>query len=159
MAEQIAHDVVKEAQSAGVKSPSDDIATPSNDIPAGNGQAQIPSYIADAEANGYADGVAKSVAGDSTDGGELRRIESAKPDGGLSAHNESAFAEASGGSDTDTSRADAADQKDEKGHTRSGSVKKPTSFKPVSVTKSFLAKSISASPVVRPGEKGMCGDC
>lgn len=152
MAEQIAHDVVKEAQSAGVDSPPDVIATPSNDFPAGNGQAPSPSYIANGDASEDVDGAANGVAGETTDGSELRQTESAKPDGGLSVQ-DSAFAEASGGSDTDTSRADAADLKDEKGHVRSGSVKKPTMFKPVSVTKSFLAKTVQ--PVVRPGDKGV----
>jgi hypothetical protein len=36
---------------------------------------------------------------------------------------------------------------------RSNSVKKPTSFKSVSVTKNFLAKSAVSTPAARPGEK------
>ncbi|KAI9667981.1 MAG: hypothetical protein M1821_000801 [Bathelium mastoideum] len=51
--------------------------------------------------------------------------------------------DASGGSDTDTSKAESIEQRDQStsGHVRSNSVKKPISFKTVSVTKNFLAKS------------------
>ena len=51
--------------------------------------------------------------------------------------------DASGSSDTDTSKADSTEQRDQSapGHVRSNSVKKPVSFKTVSVTKNFLAKS------------------
>jgi hypothetical protein len=58
-------------------------------------------------------------------------------------------ADASGGSDTDSGRKESA------GHARSNSVKKPTSFKAVSVTKSFLAKVVTGAQVARPGEKGL----
>lgn len=55
------------------------------------------------------------------------------------------------GSDTDSSRPDASKV------ARSGSVKKPLSFKPVSITKSFLAKSAttpgSTPPPVKIAEK------
>lgn len=57
------------------------------------------------------------------------------------------------GSDTDTSRAGSVDQsKEENRHLRSNSVKKPTSFKAVSVTKTFLAKTAgtTATPPVVP---------
>ncbi|KAA6409274.1 MAG: hypothetical protein FRX48_06827 [Lasallia pustulata] len=54
------------------------------------------------------------------------------------------------GSDTDTSKAEAADligkdNADGKHHVRSGSAKKPTTFKAVSVTKNFLAKAGTGS--------------
>ncbi|KAI9871009.1 MAG: hypothetical protein M1830_003537, partial [Pleopsidium flavum] len=67
-----------------------------------------------------------------------------------------AFGEASGGSDTDTSRADVAELSDKgltegKHHGRSNSMKKPTSFKAVSVTKNFLAKATAGSA---PASKG-----
>lgn len=56
------------------------------------------------------------------------------------------------GSDTDSSRPDASKQ------TRSASLKKPVSFKPVSITKSFLAKTATTPgntpPPVKPAEKG-----
>lgn len=65
-------------------------------------------------------------------------------------------AEVSGGSDTDTSRADITEYsekglKEGKHHGRSSSVKKPISFKAVSVTKSFLAKATAGSV---PASKG-----
>ena len=55
-------------------------------------------------------------------------------------------------SDAEGSRGDAS--KDDKHHERTNSVKKPTTFSKVSVTKNFLAKSATAVPVVaKPGEK------
>ena len=52
----------------------------------------------------------------------------------------SAEVSVSGGSDTEASKAEATKfGLDEKGHVRSASVKKPASFKPVSVNKTFLA--------------------
>ncbi|GAB7338586.1 hypothetical protein MBLNU457_5326t1 [Dothideomycetes sp. NU457] len=60
------------------------------------------------------------------------------------------------GSDTDISRADSTEQARDAldKAARSGGIKKATSFKPVSVTKTFLAKSaVGPSPVVRVGEK------
>ncbi|KAI9731381.1 MAG: hypothetical protein M1834_005286 [Cirrosporium novae-zelandiae] len=53
--------------------------------------------------------------------------------------------EISGGSDTDTSRATSQDANGSSRHSRTNSVRKPTSFKSVSVTKSFLAKTAAAS--------------
>ncbi|KUI55105.1 hypothetical protein VP1G_02578 [Cytospora mali] len=54
------------------------------------------------------------------------------------------------GSDTEASRS----RKDDKGHVRSSSVKRPTTFKSVSVNKTFLAsKGSSASVAPKAGEK------
>ncbi|PNS18768.1 hypothetical protein CAC42_5307 [Sphaceloma murrayae] len=56
-------------------------------------------------------------------------------------------------SDTD-SRGEAGEQtKDANGHPKSGAIKKPTSFKAVSVTKNFLAKTATSTPTVKAGEK------
>lgn len=56
-------------------------------------------------------------------------------------------------SDTEGSRGDASEKKDGQ-HTRTSSVKKPTTFSKVSVTKNFLAKSATATgPVVKLGDK------
>ena len=70
-------------------------------------------------------------------------------------------AEISGGSDTDTSRQDTTraadkDAHDSSRHVRSNSLKKPASFKAVSVTKNFLAKAVAGSvpPLKLGGEKG-----
>ena len=65
--------------------------------------------------------------------------------------------DASGGSDTDTSKADSTEQRDQatSGHVRSNSVKKPLSFKTVSVTKNFLAKSAVVGQASKStGDKG-----
>ena len=63
--------------------------------------------------------------------------------------------DASGGSDTDTSRVDVKVSEDGKHHMRTNSVKKPTTFKPVSFTKFSVAKpSGSATPVKASGDKG-----
>jgi hypothetical protein len=67
------------------------------------------------------------------------------------------LADASGGSDTDISRPGSVDPSKERtgGHLRTNSLKKPASFKSVSVTKNFLAKSAVSAPSSRPGDKGM----
>jgi hypothetical protein len=69
----------------------------------------------------------------------------------------SADVSVSGGSDTEAAKADTSKGTgDEKGHTRSTStVKKPTSFKPVSVNKTFLAAK-GAAPA-KPGDKAPAG--
>ena len=62
----------------------------------------------------------------------------------------------SGGSDTDTSKGDGSENHRDgvAQHSRSASIKKPVSFKPVSVTKNFLAKTATAVPSLRGGDKG-----
>jgi hypothetical protein len=64
-----------------------------------------------------------------------------------------ALADASGGSDTDASRPEVGSS------VRSSSVKKPTSFKAVSVTKNFLAKAAGSTPPVKSAiDKGWSAD-
>lgn len=67
----------------------------------------------------------------------------------------SAEVSVSGGSDTEASKAEATKTGlDDKGHVRSASVKKPASFKPVSVNKTFLAaKGASAAVPSKLGDK------
>jgi hypothetical protein len=69
----------------------------------------------------------------------------------------SAEVSVSGGSDTENSKAETS--KNQPGHVRTTStVKKPLSFKPVSVNKTFLAaKGTTAAPTSKPGEKGPAG--
>lgn len=74
---------------------------------------------------------------------------------------ENAGLDSSVGSDTDTSKTEPADltgkdNADGKHHARSGSVKKPTTFKAVSVTKNFLAKAGTGSTSASKagGDKG-----
>jgi len=71
------------------------------------------------------------------------------------AESQAVAGDGSGGSDTDISRPGSVDQtKRPEGHVRTNSaVKKPTSFKSVSVTKNFLAKSVVTAPAARPGDK------
>lgn len=58
-------------------------------------------------------------------------------------------------SDTDMSKGDVSEAKDGHLHVRTNSVKKPTTFSKISVTKNFLAKSNSAAPTVaKTGERG-----
>lgn len=63
--------------------------------------------------------------------------------------------DASGGSDTDTSKGESTNQLQDTAnrHVRANSMKKPTAFKSVSVTKNFLAKA-APSPAARAGDKG-----
>lgn len=63
--------------------------------------------------------------------------------------------EGNAGSDTDISRAGSVDQsKEENRHLKAGSAKKPTSFKSVSITKTFLAKTAGVTPPpAKVGEK------
>jgi hypothetical protein len=69
----------------------------------------------------------------------------------------SAEVSVSGGSDTENSKAETS--KTQLGHVRTTStVKKPLSFKPVSVNKTFLAaKGTTAPPTIKSGEKGAAG--
>jgi hypothetical protein len=163
MAESIAHDVVKDAQSVGGhQQPSDDLATTPNDLSAGNGQAttnslqQSTPHNVDGRSSDAQDGgegglvggaVVAHVSGAeaSTTGDDAGGVGNGAASMSLSESVAQALADASGGSDTD---------KDGKGHLRTGSVKKPASFKTVSVTKNFLAKSLSASPAPRAESKG-----
>ena len=71
----------------------------------------------------------------------------------------SAEVSVSGGSDTEASKAEATKAGlDEKGHIRSASVKKPASFKPVSVNKTFLAaKGASSAAPSKLGDKPVTG--
>lgn len=153
MAEQITHDVVKEAQSMGEASPIDDSAATTNPTSAGDGQAQpsLSGTAAPAEpdliqsvkvegANEAEDVRAPTpvIVGDGIDGVLQLPTEDA---------NSIAVVDLSGGSDTDSSRPDGVDSsKDNYGHVRSNSIKKPATFKSVSVTKSFLAKAATSSP-------------
>lgn len=61
------------------------------------------------------------------------------------------------GSDTEISRADSTEQTrdSENSHLRSNSVKKPTTFKAVSVTKNFLAKTATVPVIAKTGDKGI----
>jgi hypothetical protein len=80
-----------------------------------------------------------------------------QPTGDVDTIINSAEVSVSGGSDTENSKAETA--KNQPGHVRTTStVKKPLSFKPVSVNKTFLAaKGTVLPPTSKPGEKGPAG--
>ncbi|KAI8942512.1 hypothetical protein NX059_000576 [Plenodomus lindquistii] len=182
MAEQVIKDVVKEAQSVGRSAPIDDSASTSS-TPAANGELpsgpapskhdspQQPSAAANANKADAASADRAHVSGkrleDTVADQDDHKSHDAAPhstaqplsNGDSSDHSASesqAVADASGGSDTDISRPGSVDQsKREQGHVRTNSTaKKPSTFKSVSVTKNFLAKTVvSSTPVARPGEK------
>ena len=145
MAEQTAHDVVKEAQSMGDASPIDAPAKPSNVAPAGNGQAHPHKANLDAQQDPAAyseERVQPDV--------QLRNVSEPMDIPIDETDIQVVVADASGGSDTDTSKEAKGTAA---GHVRSNSVKKLASFKSVSVTKNFLAKTVTA-PTPKIGDKG-----
>ncbi|KAF2739043.1 hypothetical protein EJ04DRAFT_9095 [Polyplosphaeria fusca] len=180
MAEQITHDVVKQAQSMGGPSPIDAPATTTNPS-AGDGDAPSESVNQNpktSEAPSIISTHATSTGTSEVDGDALTSMtnndDQTHVDGGPNYHKEElvngdagetsasedvlsqqALGDASGGSDTDISRPGSVDPAKERpaGHLRSNSLKKPASFKSVSVTKNFLAKSAASTPPSRPGEK------
>jgi len=99
--------------------------------------------------DGAVDGQAVQSSTDTQDGGRNGNL--GVDHVGLDSHLDTGI-----GSDTDTSRADSTEQTRDAldKAARSGGIKKATSFKPVSVTKTFLAKSaVGPAPIVRVGEK------
>lgn len=157
MAEQIAHDVVKDEQLMGDPAPiSASGATTDFSASAGDGQALPPpnDFSAPSKSADNAAAVEQGVGAEEARMAIASGVEGGV-DGSLQVLNEgaatlSSTADLSGGSDTDTSRPDGLDaSKYSGGHIRSNSIKKPTTFKSVSVTKSFLAKSATASPAVK----------
>jgi hypothetical protein len=141
MAEQIAQDGLKEDKSVGALASTGPIAH-NESTPAGPALPQTEHN--DNQQNERADGGEKRSLVDAAGSTETQASNETGTD-----NSDGAQADTSGASDSD-----GMDLKDAKGHVRSGSVKKPTSFKSVSVTKNFLAKAATAQPVVRPGDKG-----
>ncbi|KAL5117931.1 hypothetical protein ACEQ8H_004250 [Pleosporales sp. CAS-2024a] len=138
MAEQVTKDVVKEAQSVGPLAPIDDTASTTS-TPAVNGE--LPSGPTTTNSHTPAPSPTPPAPHDA---------EKALLNGDAG---EVAVADASGGSDTDISRPGSVDQsKRDANHVRTNSMKKPSTFKSVSVTKNFL-KSAVAAPATRSGEK------
>ncbi|KAF2829344.1 hypothetical protein CC86DRAFT_464968 [Ophiobolus disseminans] len=164
MAEQVTKDVVKEAQSVGRLAPIDDTASTTN-TPAANGELPSGPATANPTLSDPSSIAASANGADAAPAGSARV--SGKADGAAieamvdndrallnGDSSENAIADASGGSDTDISRPSSVDQsKRDANHVRTTSMKKPSAFKSVSVTKNFLAKSVVSTPPVRPGEK------
>ncbi|KAI9836557.1 MAG: hypothetical protein M1819_001189 [Sarea resinae] len=184
MAEQSAHDVVNQPRSAGDASPSDVTANKTNepttvgsveDLQRSTTNDKAQNHVSAPEAATidatdrtnrgsedrgpgdlnteklpYLNHDSDAVDGPQSDG-ELQRGDSTE-------HNRlhHTVVDGSAGSDTDTSKADSAKDglSDSRGHVRSNSVKRPTSFKAVSVTRSFLAKAAAGSaPATKAGDK------
>lgn len=150
MAEQITHDVVKEAQSMG-GSPIDVHATTTNDTTSdGDAQRALPPAKSSPPDTAPENATSTSESKHELANGDAGQ-HSASDD--LTAHQTPG--ESSGGSDTEISRPGSVDQAKERTteHSRTGSTKRPAAFKSVSVTKAFLAKSAVSTPTARPGEK------
>ncbi|KAF2671862.1 hypothetical protein BT63DRAFT_411203 [Microthyrium microscopicum] len=156
MAAQLAHDVVKEAQSMGATSPIGDIESSTSPAPAVTGLPTPPTLHPTLALDPTTSSKLNQLPDDSA---LTQSIDVTTPsrDHAKSPFSDKALlADASGGSDTDSSKPDTVAQKDGvAGHARSNSVKKPVSFKSVSVTKNFLAKAAVATPVARSGEKAI----
>ncbi|RAR12442.1 hypothetical protein DDE82_000153 [Stemphylium lycopersici] len=178
MAEQAAKDVVKEAQSVGRSAPIDDSASTTN-TPAVNGDPpsgipttkptppEAPSTkptangtdtvsTGSAHVSETAEGNA-AAADNKPSGASPNETRQPHLNGALSEHSAAdslAVADASGGSDTDISRPGSVDQSKRDGtHVRTSSTAKKQPFKSVSVTKSFLAKTVPSAPAARSGDK------
>ncbi|KAH8728669.1 hypothetical protein GQ44DRAFT_701796 [Phaeosphaeriaceae sp. PMI808] len=152
MAEQVTKDVVKEAQSMGRPAPIDDSASTTNSAAAHGGLPSGPATTTTSTSPDAASADKSSSSDDQKHTSVLRQLKEKTLLNGDSA--EQAIADASGGSDTDISRPSSVDQsKRDAGHMRTNSMKKPSTFKSVSVTKNFLAKSAVSIPTARPGDK------
>ncbi|KAF1944345.1 hypothetical protein EJ02DRAFT_99065 [Clathrospora elynae] len=154
MAEQVSNDAVKEAQSVGRSAPTDASASTSS-TPAVNGE--VPAGPTTATSNAR-DAPSSTPIANGTDAASADSAHVSDKAGDSSDHSAAeshAVADASGGSDTDISRPGSVDPSKQDGsHVRTNStVKRPSTFKAVSVTKSFLAKSTGPTPVARAGEK------
>lgn len=150
MAEQIAQDGLKEDKSVGAHASTGTIAH-TESTPNGLGLPQ--SNHTDNEQDEHADGRGKRPSVDAAGSTETQASNETGTDNSDGALMDHAVIDGFNSSDSDGN-----DAKDAKGHVRSGSVKKPASFKSVSVTKNFLAKAATAQPVARTGEKGRIVD-
>ncbi|CAI6332545.1 unnamed protein product [Periconia digitata] len=143
MAEQITQDVVKEAQSAGNALPVDVNASTTNTT-AGNGPAATDPSTLDSQRDNNPPETNETT----------ERLANGDNSDSFTPESQQVGAYASGSSDTDISRPGSVDQAQQaSGHLRTNSIKKPTSFKSVSVTKNFLAKSAVSAPATRSGDK------
>lgn len=179
MAEQVTNDVVKEAQSVGRPAPIDEPASTTNssavngeqpsgpantnskssDTSASTNATTEPASTAGAQASANGHGLAASAPNDAKQSAPVAKDRSEalqNGDVGEQSGAESVLVngDAVSGSDTDISRPGSVDpSKQETGHVRTSSTKKPAAFKSVSVTKSFLAKSAASTPSASPGLK------
>lgn len=149
MAALITHDVVKEEQSVGAQSLTGDIATVQTPAQADSGRTEQPLA-----ASSQPIVTTASHASEQVSKPENVEINGPPREAARSPFSKEALADASGGSDTDTSKPDTAAGKEDVGHGRTSSFKKPTTFKSVSVTKNFLAKANVPASSTPLGGKG-----
>ena len=165
MAEQVSHNVVTPSESAGASAPAGVVENPTDiDTAAAPGTAttttndarsdEAPVVDSGAVAEPSAGEDAAGVAGTEGGAGEVGvgagevKESAVEEQGGVSnGLHDPALGEGSQNSDTEGSRGDGAEQKQEGNHhVRTNSVKKPTTFSRVSVTKNFMAKTASPAP-------------
>jgi len=163
MAEKYTQDVVNEAQSMGNSLPVDEPATISNVTTAGDGKVATnasnhveETHLSTNELALQPPATEISSANQAVpQSNDTSAVEEEVQPTAEERVAQQAVIDASGGSDTDTSKDGTGQGTDgASGHVRSGSVKKPISFKAVSVTRNFLAKSTTTVPTVKSSEKG-----
>jgi hypothetical protein len=183
MAEQIGHNVVINSESTS-GSPHVDVAVTKTSAPAASGSISnnVDSTISKSSTQfgeTTTSDAGKPSAGDDAYAGRLEPPNSQQLAGGDNAvqgrtneiHDDASQGEgiaddrstadvsidASANSDTDTSRADVQERKDASNHNRTNSMKKPATFSKVSVTRNFLAKTVTTpagATAAKSGEKG-----
>ncbi|KAL1962915.1 hypothetical protein VTN77DRAFT_9093 [Rasamsonia byssochlamydoides] len=172
MAEQTRHDVVNQTRSGGDPSPSDVPASKPDKESAGGDVGGISDNAVTAQGDSSTVGQHADEKNEKNDvsASPTEKNENEKPSGGPAADSSkqgpgavatralelNGVASGSdggedtgslGGSESDTSRADS------RHHTRTGSVKKPTTFKPVSFTKFSVPKAPGSAPPSKIGDK------
>jgi len=156
MAEQVSHNVVNNSESASASALADVAANQTTIASAADGTESTLATNSDAfSTNGKAEAaIAEPSAGDASTAAEAPALphtktadDSEKVDASVLANGVSHGEDGSVNSDTEGSRADGTEQKKEGNHhVRTNSVKKPTTFSKVSVTKNFMAKTASPGP-------------
>ncbi|KAK5117390.1 hypothetical protein LTR62_006008 [Meristemomyces frigidus] len=152
MAEQIGHNVVDNTQSAGASAPTDVAMNQINTDLADSGnvttsEPRTSDILDDTKiANDFATSMNGSVNPDQVDRGTIEMNGAHDAASQVGSQDESGSVELSVTSDAEGKSTGLGQKKGDSHHVRSNSVKKPTTFSKVSVTKSFLAKS--ASPVL-----------
>lgn len=177
MAEPVSHDVVNQTRSGGEFSPSDVPASINDKISAEGDVGRITINQLDEQSNpstvehkttmdinesenfvGQGNGVSSGNLCVSTDRGAdgWQDVGRQGPNSvasrvlelnGVASLSDGGEDSSLGGSDTDTSRNDG------RHHARTGSMKKPTAFKPVSFAKFSVPKAPGSSAVPKPGDK------
>ncbi|KAI1968043.1 hypothetical protein LOZ16_005378 [Ophidiomyces ophidiicola] len=153
MAEQSSHDVVNQTRSGGDLSPSDVPASKPDKCISGGDEVDVQTHIN----NDQRQQNTVTTTQDIPDGNKIttqdtsivtsKRLEmNGIEPAALSTDDTTISHLGDGGSDTDASRSDIRSSKDSAQHSRTSSVKRPASFKPVSFAKFSITKSPSTIP-------------